>query len=117
MSLHRPLRKARTASWCTRRTPGAMWFPISRTAAITAGHIYGRRLKERKSKPAPTDGKPDEADADAGEADASPANIPKLSTSIADDYVPVGARSFTVTDATGFKAGDHVLLHWSVTPE
>lgn len=30
---------------------------------------------------------------------------------ITDDYVPVGAHSFSVDDASGFKPGDHVIVH------
>ncbi len=31
--------------------------------------------------------------------------------SITDDYVPVGAESFTVTDASGFSVGDTIIVH------
>jgi hypothetical protein len=37
--------------------------------------------------------------------------------SITDEYVPVGARTFHVDDASGFKAGDTVVVHRPSTQE
>lgn len=52
-----------------------------------------------------------------GSADARPAAdeprdapTPSVQTRLTDDYVPVGAHSFNVADASGFKVGDTVLV-------
>ena len=37
--------------------------------------------------------------------------IPNTRTKIIDDYVVVGAKSFTVTSAQGFKAGDKIIVY------
>ena len=52
----------------------------------------------------------DDDDDDVEMADV-PADRRALSRGITDDYVPVGAHSFTVEDAAGFKGGDHVIVH------
>ncbi|MBO9617633.1 MAG: hypothetical protein J7539_01250 [Niabella sp.] len=34
-------------------------------------------------------------------------------TVVTDDYVPVGAKSFTVANAAGYKPGDAIIIHWA----
>lgn len=43
--------------------------------------------------------------------DGQPREVPGTRREIADAYVPVGAYSFHVKDAAGFKAGDTIIVH------
>ena len=64
-------------------------------------------------------GKPHNAITVGGKGDdAKPeANFEEAKTTIADKYVPSGAKSFTVTDGSGFKTGDLIAIHKPVTAE
>jgi hypothetical protein len=51
----------------------------------------------------------------AGEG--SPREVPSSRQAITDDYVPVGARTVTVADASAFRPGDEVTVHRPSTAE
>lgn len=92
-------------------------YPISGTILINAGGVVlqgeGSNVSEtrlvattRKRYPlirVTGDGKKEE--------------IPGTRVHITDDFVPVGAKTFSVSDASGFKTGDRVILYRPATQE
>ena len=55
------------------------------------------------------------ADRQTRQTEATPVETNVLRTTIADTYVPSGTRSFTVANASGFKAGDIIEIQRPVT--